>query len=305
MSAAHKLPTPEEVESHVDACKTPPDPGAKFHEKRPYVEAVAWLIDHGLASDWPRIEPEKVREAVVQGNPTLKYVIEQRKKEQRKAKARMRCLAGYVAEEVEWLWPGRIPIGTVSLVAGDPGAGKSTLMRAIITTVTLGACWPDQEGSHAQAGSVVYLTAEENVCNVVMPALIRMGADLDRIHMLETIEREDGSLSPFSMTRDVPLLEEAIAEIGDVRLVVIDPVGCYMGGTDTHKTAEVLESLNPLLGLAEKYKLAVVLSAHLNKGGGTNVLYRIGGAIAFAGTARMAWFSPNTPTTRPNGFSRS
>lgn len=302
MGAAFKMPPPEETDAHVEACRTNPATLTKLRDKTAQADAIIWLVDHGLASEWPR--PEKTPTGPVvapfpQGLPTMKYIAEQAKANRPKARARMTCLRDVDTEQVEWLWPGRIPVATVSLIAGDPGAGKSTLTRSLITTVTTGGCWPDQEGAHADPGCVVLLTAEENLATVVRPALEKMGADVDKVHVLETIEREDGHLSPFSMMRDVPLLEEAITALEDaghpVRMVIIDPIGDYVSGTDSHNDSEVREALNPLFKMAERHHLAVVLIAHLNKGGGTNVLYRISGSIGFVGKARMVWFYSKHP----------
>jgi hypothetical protein len=55
------------------------------------------------------------------------------------------------AQEVCWLWPGRIPLGKLSLFAGDPGLGKSLVTLEIAARVTCGREWPDgaQTGSPA------------------------------------------------------------------------------------------------------------------------------------------------------------
>jgi putative DNA primase/helicase len=257
---------------------------------------IEWLKGKGLASEWPAPTPAKPAPKYEPiGNPTLAYVNQKRGEVKPRSRAVTTCIEDVVAEEVEWLWPGRIPLSTVSIIGGDPGAGKSTLTGALTTTVSIGGCWPDQQGEKTPAGAVLILTAEENLANAVRPRLDKMGADLSKVHILTTIEHEDGGLSPFSLTRDIPLLEEAIERIGGVRLVIIDPIGSYVGGADSHNDAEVRDAVNPLFKLAEKHKLAVLLVAHLNKGSGTNVLYRFSGSIAFAALSRMAWFLSKHP----------
>ena len=260
---------------------------------------IVWLMDRGLASEWPPPAPAKPEpEPIVQGTPTLKYVAAEKAKEKPPARAVTVCMEDVVAEEIEWLMPGRIPLGTVSMIGGDPGSGKSTLTGLLATTVSIGGCWPDDPGEHTDAGNVILLTAEENLANAVRPRLDKMGADLTRIHVLTTIEQSDGRLTPFSLTRDIPLLEQACERLGDVRLIIIDPIGSYLSGADSHSDCEVREAVNPLFKLAEKHRCAVLLIAHLNKGVGTNVLYRFSGSIAFAGTSRMVWFLSRHPTER-------
>ncbi len=52
------------------------------------------------------------------------------------------CLADVRAEAVSWLWPGRIPLGKLTLIVGDPSMGKSFLSMALAATVTAAACGP-------------------------------------------------------------------------------------------------------------------------------------------------------------------
>ena len=294
---ADLLDSPEHIEHRDLAAQS----GAGLQVVLARAKGVTWLIEHGLASEWPAAAPAKPEAPYVpQGQPTLKYINEQRvaAKDRPPARAVTVCMEDVIAEGIEWLFPGRIPLGTVSMIGGDPGAGKSTLTGLLATTVSIGGCWPDEPGEHTEVGNVLILTAEENLANAVRPRLDRMGADLSRIHVLTTIEQSDGRLTPFSLTRDIPLLEQACERLGDVRLIIIDPIGSYLSGADSHSDCEVREAVNPLFKLAEKHRCAVLLIAHLNKGAGTNVLYRFSGSIAFAGTSRMVWFLSRHPTDR-------
>ena len=75
----------------------------------------------------------------------------------------------------------------------------------------------------------------------------------------------------------------------DCRLVVIDPVSAYLGGTDSHKNAEVRELLTPLADLASRYRVAILAVTHLNKGQGGNAIHRFSGSLGFVAAARGAW----------------
>src|SRR5688572_15476895 len=48
--------------------------------------------------------------------------------------------------ELEWLWPGRIPLGKITLLAGDPEAGKSFVVADLAARTTRGGPWPDGVG---------------------------------------------------------------------------------------------------------------------------------------------------------------
>jgi hypothetical protein len=96
----------------------------------------------------------------------------------------------------------------------------------------------------------------------------------------------------FSLKTDVVLLEAKAKQIGDVRLIVIDPISAYMGGSDGNGNVETREVLEPLAEMANRLHIAVVAVTHLNKGGGggsQNALNRFAGSIAFIAAARAAF----------------
>ena len=39
-------------------------------------------------------------------------------------------------ESIRWLWPGRIPLGKLTMLVGDPGLGKSVLVLTIASHVS-------------------------------------------------------------------------------------------------------------------------------------------------------------------------
>ncbi len=199
-------------------------------------------------------------------------------------------------ESVEWLWPGRIALGKLTLVAGDPGLGKSFLTLDMAARVSTGAGWPDSPGQRTDPGGVVLLSAEDALGDTIRPRLDAAGADVSRIVALEAIRsvgdvRGGGreSARAFDLSRDLPTLEEAIRSVGDCRLVVIDPVTAYLGGVDSHKNADIRGLLAPLGALAERHRVAVVAVTHLNKASGGPAIYRAMGSLAFAAAARAAW----------------
>jgi hypothetical protein len=91
---------------------------------------------------------------------------------------------------------------------------------------------------------------------------------------------------------DMALLEQKIVEIGDVALVVVDPVSSYLGKTDSHKNSEVRGVLEPLSEMAERTRVAVLTITHFSKAGASNTtkaLHRFIGSIAFTGAPRTAF----------------
>lgn len=202
-------------------------------------------------------------------------------------------LADVQAESVEWLWHGRIALGKVTLIAGDPGLGKSFLTLDIAARVSSGSPWPDASTIKTTPGGVVLLSAEDGVADTIRPRLDAAGADVRRIVALQAVRRnyKEGPAkeSTFSLETDIQALEDAILAVPGCRLVIIDPITAYLGATDSHKNAEIRGLLAPLSALAAKHSVAVLCVTHLNKSASGPAIYRAIGSIAFAAAARAVW----------------
>ncbi|BCQ08246.1 DNA repair protein RadA [Mycobacterium heckeshornense] len=98
-------------------------------------------------------------------------------------------------QRIEWLWPGRIPLGKLTILDGDPGVGKSTLALAIVAHVTTGRPWPDGTAC-SHTGSVLLMSAEDGVADTIRPRLDAAGADPAKVHAIEGVRLDDGTLRP-------------------------------------------------------------------------------------------------------------
>ena len=210
--------------------------------------------------------------------------------EERKPRRQLvsRCVGDVDAKPLEWLWPGLIPIGKMTLFSGDPGLGKSFVTVDMASRVSRGKQWPVSLGGQLvsqPAGSVVFLACEDDVEDTLRPRLDRANANVSEIHVIDCVQVED-STKGFALDVDLPLLETMIESIGDVRLLIIDPISAYCGNVDSHKNAEVRGILMPLTSLAAKHKFAIVAINHLTKGSG-KAIYRSLGSVGFAATARV------------------
>lgn len=197
------------------------------------------------------------------------------------------------AQEIVWLWQGRIAQGKTSLVAGDPGLGKSLLTLYIAAITSRGGTWA-VDHTEAVSGSVLIVSAEDDAADTIRPRLEAAGADLTRIRVLRCVRERtrEGEVRErgLSLERDIEQMKLCIAEMGDCRLIVIDPISAYLGGIDSHKNADVRSIMAPLTKLAQDMGVAIVLVSHLNKGTGTSAAYRITGSIAFSGAVRSTMF---------------
>jgi len=211
-----------------------------------------------------------------------------------KPQAVARRLCDVEREMLQWLWPGRIPLGKLTLLAGDPGLGKSLVSLDIAARVSRGGAWPDTPLLSQSVGSVVLFNAEDDLADTIAPRLDSAEADDSKIIAVEGVELRDPKSDEsqkwyFSLENDLPRLEELIVENPDTRLVVIDPISAYCGSIDSHKNADVRSLLAPLAELAGRYRIAVVAVTHLSKSGGAKAVYRAMGSLAFAAASRAVW----------------
>jgi hypothetical protein len=214
-----------------------------------------------------------------------------------------------IPKPVEWLWPGRIAVGKITVVPGDPGLGKSFITLDLAARVTTGRGFPDRPGETFEPGGVVLLSAEDDLNDTVRPLFDAAGADISRITALQAVKRIDRSTgatieNSFCLATDLESLEEAIIETPKCRLVIVDPVSAYLGSVESHTNAAVRGVLAPLAVLAAKHKVAIVVVTHLRKGEGP-AMYRSMGSLAFVAAARGVWAvapDPCDPTGRRRLF---
>lgn len=193
------------------------------------------------------------------------------------------------AEEISWLWKNRIALGKFTMIAGDPGLGKSLLTTTFAACVSRGYPWPIDK-TPAPIGDVVIISAEDDAADTIKPRLEAAGADMSRVHVLEAIYDKDASGKRlFSLGKDIEALKDAVAKLSDCRLIIIDPISAYLGDKDSNKNAEIRGLLAPLTELGKEYKIAIVGVSHFNKNVGSNPLYRTTGSLAFTAAGRAVY----------------
>lgn len=200
-------------------------------------------------------------------------------------------LAEVTCESVRWLWPGRIPLGGITLLDGDPGDGKSTVMYDLAARVTTGRPMPFEETSLGQAG-VVLLQAEDSVATTVRPCIEAAGGDPSRILVYN---RKLFADQPLSLPDDKDVITKAIEEV-EAKLVVIDPLAAFLAGS-SNSEATIRKALSELAVIAERSKVAIVIVRHLTKGRSGNTKYRGSGSIGIIGAARSALIVADDPNS--------
>lgn len=212
--------------------------------------------------------------------------------DQGESQAVVACFADIQPEPISWLWPDRIALGKITMIAGDPGLGKSLITSTLAAIVSRGYKWPIDK-TPAPLGDVVLLSAEDDPADTIRPRLDAADADPRRVHILKFVQvvEIDGKRTQrmFSLERDIAVLESLLPIFPECRLLIVDPISAYLGNADSYKNSDIRGLLAPLAELAARFKIAVVVVSHLNKSAGNNAMYRTMGSLAFTAAARAAF----------------
>jgi RecA-family ATPase len=204
------------------------------------------------------------------------------------------CTANVQMRKIDWLWSNHLARGKMTMLSGPSELGKSQISIDFASRLSSGGAWPD--GDEAPLGSVIILSSEDGIADTVVPRLAAAEAKLERVHCLGFVQKNDGTRHTFSLQADLQQLGEKIRQIGDVVLVIIDPVTSYMGHKiDSHQTANVRAVLEPLARFAEEHWVAVLLISHPQKATATKALNAVTGSAAFVHAPRMSFICITDP----------
>lgn len=186
-------------------------------------------------------------------------------------------MADIEATEVKWLWYPYIPYGKITIIQGDPGEGKTTLILNLAAMVSKGEKLPESKRV-SEPINIIYQTAEDGLADTVKPRLEAAKADSKRIMVIDETNIE------LSMT-DIRL-ETAISQT-NAKMVILDPLQAYIGASvDMHRANEIRPVMKHLADVAQKYQCAIVLIGHMNKSINMKSSYRGLGSIDIPASAR-------------------
>jgi hypothetical protein len=198
--------------------------------------------------------------------------------------------------DVEWYWFNRLVANGINLLCGMPEAGKSILTAYFAANTTRGGKWPqidDEPVARAQQGDVAFLSMEDSPEMTIVPRLQAAGADLEKVHIVEGVRTGHGekeSRDAFDIRSDVDKLEELRQMLGDLELVVIDPLDSYMDAKlDTNVGNKVRAALWPLKDWCEQAGVTAIVVHHFNKTATTNAMDKVSGARSFGALPRAVW----------------
>jgi putative DNA primase/helicase len=193
------------------------------------------------------------------------------------------------AEPVNWLVENCFPLGMIGVIGGNPGMGKSQIAIKLAALATSGSGSPLQKRV-SPTGSVIILANEDDAARTIRPRLEAAGAILNKVHIVQGVAKEDEEVEPFQLDYDVASLRSRAEQLGDVRLIIIDPPNAYISGkSDTHKDSDVRKLLAPLQSLANDTGALILLVAHLNKRNDTSAQQKFNGSTAWVAVSRVAY----------------
>jgi putative DNA primase/helicase len=207
---------------------------------------------------------------------------------------------------IRWFWNNRFALGKLSLIGGLPDQGKGQITSFMMAKATTGSEWPCKEG-FAIRGNVLLLSGEDDTEDTVVPRLVAAGADCKRIEIVKMV-RQEKNKRMFSLVTDLELLRQKVVEIGNVVLIVVDPMSAYLGvgKIDSYRTTDVRGVLSPLTDMAAELRLAIVGVMHFNKKTDVhNAMLRISDSLAYVATSRSCYVVIDDPENNRKLFMKA
>jgi putative DNA primase/helicase len=209
-------------------------------------------------------------------------------------------LVDVVEEPIKWLWPYRLEVGGLALMAGDAGIGKSQVLLKAAAIVSNGGAWPGGEGQ-APKGNVVIVSAEDRPERTIRPRLRAMGAHVDRITIIKAKviinkKNQDGTtakLISFMTFQDRDYWKTVFDRIGSVVLFIADPLPSYLGrSVNDSRNLEIRAVLEPFLDeVIWPRDICMWGNTHLNKQiDHKTPLHRVSGSVAYGALPRNVHF---------------
>jgi RecA-family ATPase len=203
-----------------------------------------------------------------------------------------------VEEDVDWLWEGWIPYGSVTLVTGPSRCGKSTLLTRICAHVCGGPAF-DRKGT-GLAGRAQWWSIEEVAARQILPRLRVAEVPRGRVYR-GGHDRSGSEVWRLALPTHLARLKEEVVRLR-LRLLVIDPITSYLAdGVDPHLAGSVRPILEGLESVAHQTGVAVIGTLHDRKDATGSALDHVSGAAAWTQVPRTilrVGYDPQKPSQR-------
>jgi putative DNA primase/helicase len=280
------------------------------------------------AKCWPKIIPQaKIRDAQKRGGikPGVDDpVTEETKKEATKVEdGKIELVRGVVdvdgiqfltqivgmkaasieAQPQRWIWPDKIPAGSITWGVGKPGNAKSLWATDIVARISSGRDFPDAKNPFNGVGKKVLMYAgEDDVSRTVVPRLIAAEADLENVILLDnksfrvfTSQYKRIEKRELDLSADCAVLTQLLKNEPEIVLFVADPITGIWGNVNTNSDSDMRPILAEVRDMCEARGLTFVGVAHTNKRSDAAAIHQIQGASSFAAIARCAWLFTHDP----------
>src|SRR3546814_19958719 len=104
-------------------------------------------------------------------------------------------------------------------------------------------------------------SSEDDPADTLVPRLMAMGADLNRVFFIDGRIDDKGNREPFDPAVDMDLLRATANDIGGVSLLMLDPIVSAVKG-DMHKAKEVRRSLQAMIDFDVEKKPSIHENNH-------------------------------------------
>ena len=173
---------------------------------------------------------------------------------------------------VEWLWHHRLAAGSVAVLSGDPGSGKTWVALAIAAALSQGQS-PGAPNSTGDAVlppcTILYAATHHQGSELLRPRFLGLGGDPARLALLRGMP---------DTPMDTPILEDAL-ERTNARLLVLDPLHTWLAASDRHRAHQAARIFDTLAQLAEKHRCCILLVRHLRHRGRGSAAIELSGAV--------------------------
>ena len=189
-------------------------------------------------------------------------------------------------EPVSWLWPGWISVGTVVVLEGNPGVGKTLLALDLAARVSAGRTMPDGRSGLSEPAGVVLVTGDD-LSRTVRPRLDVMGADVTRIQHLPC----DGHRLPTDA--DLASIRVTIGAAAAKFVVVAPLLPVPSSGAASCTDQELRNALTKLARLAARTRTAILVTRDLDNGAAGNTRDRGAGLGNVSGVSTRLIAGPD------------
>lgn len=187
--------------------------------------------------------------------------------------------------DIDWLWPKWLPRGMPSILAAEPATGKSYAAINIAAKLSKASQWPDGQ-KIVDCGSTLYFSREMDLKYNIGPRYAAAGGEPGCL----AVDSSAIDIGDFPTVLRRKVRAHARAGNPPVRLVVIDPIGSYLAGSDSNSYSDVYGLMAEIAEAACAVRVAVLLVFHLNKRGpGKAGMDRLMGSQAWRGASRTIW----------------